>query len=158
MDKILLFFKNFLWSCVDWCITTILLTIKKYPCSVNKIKCLFFRDIIIDQLSIERNYLLVRTYVLGGHSERNLPSRTLSTASSNLVNHGERLLPRSRDSNVYIWPLFSSFPMPREYTPTVQPQSSVKKGEFEGIQHFLYQWPVLQILMNFWGFCLWESH
>ena len=40
---------------------------------------LFYRDdFIIDMLSLERNYILVRCYLLGGPTERVLPPRTLT--------------------------------------------------------------------------------
>lgn len=38
---------------------------------------LFSRDIIIDGLSVERNHVLVRVYLIGGPQERILPQRVL---------------------------------------------------------------------------------
>ena len=34
-------------------------------------------DLILDMLSVERNYILVRAYVVGGPSERIIPPRCL---------------------------------------------------------------------------------
>ncbi|XP_041832439.1 protein broad-minded isoform X2 [Melanotaenia boesemani] len=55
--------------------------------------------IIIDSVSVERNYVLVRVSVVGGPSERRLPSRALQ--------EGE---------NPYPWPMFSCYPLPHKYT------------------------------------------
>ncbi|XP_034555968.1 protein broad-minded isoform X2 [Notolabrus celidotus] len=54
---------------------------------------------IIDNLSVERNHVLVRVGVVGGPSERKLPPRALQ--------EGE---------HPYPWPMFSSYPLPRCYT------------------------------------------
>nr|XP_040016630.1 protein broad-minded isoform X3 [Gasterosteus aculeatus aculeatus] len=56
-------------------------------------------EFIIDNLSVERNHVLVRVSVVGGPSERKLPPRALQ--------EGE-------DS--YPWPMFSSYPLPHCYT------------------------------------------
>eukprot|EP00794_Sanderia_malayensis_P005435 gene5435-6114_t len=56
---------------------------------------------IIDNCSVERNQILVRTYIIGGPTERVIPARTLT----------------QEPSNPYPWPLFSSFPIPSDYTP-----------------------------------------
>lgn len=37
----------------------------------------FYRDFIIDALSVERNHVLVRINLIGGPQERILPSRVL---------------------------------------------------------------------------------
>ncbi|KAK3086457.1 hypothetical protein FSP39_018719 [Pinctada imbricata] len=71
------------------------------------------RNIIIDMLSIERNYVLVRTYLIGGPTERILPQRCLNED------------PKS--GSVYNFPLFSSFPVPREYTPNIGGRSTIKQ-------------------------------
>uniref|UniRef100_H2ZAY9 Protein broad-minded n=1 Tax=Ciona savignyi TaxID=51511 RepID=H2ZAY9_CIOSA len=75
-------------------------------------------EMIIDQLSIERNYLLVKTHTIGGEGERLLPSRNLFD-------------PHQRRQNNYVWPLFHHFPIPKEYSPTIAAQPSMKKGEPE---------------------------
>uniref|UniRef100_A0A8B9TCB4 Protein broad-minded n=1 Tax=Anas platyrhynchos TaxID=8839 RepID=A0A8B9TCB4_ANAPL len=55
-------------------------------------------DIIIDGLSVERNHVLVRVYLIGGPQERILPQRVLD-----------------KGSDPYPWPMFSSFPLPKCY-------------------------------------------
>ncbi|XP_021150133.2 protein broad-minded isoform X1 [Columba livia] len=55
-------------------------------------------DFIIDALSVERNHVLVRINLIGGPQERILPSRVLDEGN-----------------DPYIWPMFSSFPLPRCY-------------------------------------------
>ena len=55
---------------------------------INLIMCFLVidsSDIIIDMLSLERNYLLVKTYQIGGPSERVLPPRTLNHVSNMCV-------------------------------------------------------------------------
>lgn len=42
---------------------------------------LFFRDFIIDSLSVERNHVLVRINLIGGPMERILPPRILEKVS-----------------------------------------------------------------------------
>ncbi|TSP57610.1 Protein broad-minded [Bagarius yarrelli] len=56
-------------------------------------------EFIIDGLSVDRNHLLVRINVIGGPSERRLPSRALQ-----------------KGNDPYPWPIFSSFPVPACYT------------------------------------------
>jgi len=80
---------------------------------------LFTSELIIDQLSVERNHLLVRTLTVGGDKERNLPDRTLRMDASSVS---------SRDRVPYVWPLFHQLPLPKEYSPTLPAQSSMKKG------------------------------
>jgi len=55
--------------------------------------------IILDMLSLERNYILVKTFLVGGPSERNLPPRTLQNGKHEFVHE-----------------LFSSYPVPSMYT------------------------------------------
>ena len=38
----------------------------------------FSKEVIVDMLSVERNNILVRTYLMGGPSERILPKRHIS--------------------------------------------------------------------------------
>ncbi|XP_032398929.1 protein broad-minded isoform X1 [Etheostoma spectabile] len=57
-------------------------------------------EFIIDNLSVERNHVLVRVSVVGGPSERRLPPRALQ--------EGE---------DPYPWPMFSSYPLPPCYSP-----------------------------------------
>ncbi|XP_036003093.1 protein broad-minded isoform X3 [Fundulus heteroclitus] len=59
--------------------------------------------IIIDSLSVERNHVLVRVNVVGGPSERRLPSRALE--------EGE---------HPYPWPMFLSYPPPPCYVLNLQ--------------------------------------
>ncbi|XP_068433515.1 protein broad-minded isoform X2 [Clinocottus analis] len=56
-------------------------------------------ELIIDNLSVERNHVLVRVSLVGGPSERKLPPRALQ--------EGEEPYP---------WPMFSSYPLPHCYT------------------------------------------
>ncbi|XP_037607378.1 protein broad-minded isoform X2 [Sebastes umbrosus] len=56
-------------------------------------------EFIIDNVSVERNHVLVRVSVVGGPSERKLPPRALQ--------EGE---------DPYPWPMFSSYPLPPCYT------------------------------------------
>ena len=51
--------------------------------------CLFFREFIIDSLSVERNHVLVRINLIGGPMERILPPRLLEKVSG--VNGGENV-------------------------------------------------------------------
>ncbi|XP_066563701.1 protein broad-minded [Amia ocellicauda] len=53
---------------------------------------------IIDGLSVERNHILVRMNLIGGPSERFLPPRALQ-----------------KGSDLYPWPMFSSYPLPKCY-------------------------------------------
>lgn len=55
--------------------------------------------IILDMLSLERNYILVKTFLVGGSSERNLPRRTLQNGV-----------------HEFSYELFSSYPVPSMYT------------------------------------------
>ena len=43
---------------------------------------LFFSSVVIDMLSLERNYILVKTWQVGGPSERALPPRIIPTKVS----------------------------------------------------------------------------
>ncbi|XP_062502154.1 protein broad-minded-like isoform X2 [Corticium candelabrum] len=56
--------------------------------------------IIIDMCSVERNRILIASYLTGGPSERIVPSRDLEDGD-----------------NPYPWPMFSSIPVPSEYRP-----------------------------------------
>ncbi|NXX88251.1 BROMI protein, partial [Centropus bengalensis] len=66
-------------------------------------------DFIIDGLSVERNYVLVRINLIGGPQERILPSRVLL----------------DKGNDPYPWPMFSSFPLPKCYLPEIP-----RKAEF----------------------------
>ncbi|XP_071959186.1 protein broad-minded-like [Antedon mediterranea] len=68
-------------------------------------------DIIIDMLSVERNQILVRSYTIGGPSERRLPPKTLDIDSE----------------RPYPWPLFSTFPVPKDYTTFNSRPSAIKQ-------------------------------
>ncbi|XP_038159620.1 protein broad-minded [Cyprinodon tularosa] len=69
--------------------------------------------IIIDSLSVERNHILVRVNVVGGPSERRLPSRVLE--------EGE---------DPYSWPMFISYPPPPCYVLNLQDfQNNTKESE-----------------------------
>ncbi|XP_050828732.1 protein broad-minded isoform X3 [Serinus canaria] len=63
---------------------------------------------IIDGLSVERNHVLVRINLIGGPQERILPLRELD-----------------KDSGLYPWPMFSSFPVPKCYLAEIP-----RKAEF----------------------------
>ncbi|PVD21206.1 hypothetical protein C0Q70_19375 [Pomacea canaliculata] len=68
-------------------------------------------EIIIDMLSVERNYILVKCHLLGGPSERIIPPRTLV---------------EGKDS-IYPYPLFSSLPLPRQYIPNLTGRATNKQ-------------------------------
>ena len=70
-------------------------------------------DIILDMLSLERNYILIKTFAVGGPSERVIPPRELAD---------DRV-----DSFKY--PLFSEFPPPDEYFPQMLTKPSIKQGQ-----------------------------
>ncbi|XP_056150177.1 protein broad-minded [Lampris incognitus] len=55
-------------------------------------------EFIVDDLSVERNHVLVRVSAVGGPSERRLPSRSLQEGA-----------------NPYPWPMFSCYPLPECY-------------------------------------------
>ncbi|NXE31944.1 BROMI protein, partial [Ptilorrhoa leucosticta] len=63
---------------------------------------------IIDGLSVERNHVLVRINLIGGPQERILPLRELD-----------------KGSDLYPWPMFSSFPVPKCYLAEIP-----RKAEF----------------------------
>uniref|UniRef100_A0ABM0MAH1 Protein broad-minded-like n=1 Tax=Saccoglossus kowalevskii TaxID=10224 RepID=A0ABM0MAH1_SACKO len=67
-------------------------------------------EFIIDMVSVENNHILVRTHVVGGPSERILPPR--------MLNNGD---------DPYPWPLFSQFPVPKKYTPSLTRPSAMKQ-------------------------------
>ncbi|WAR13306.1 BROMI-like protein [Mya arenaria] len=69
------------------------------------------KEIIVDMLSVERNNILVRSYLIGGPSERVLPNRHIDDSGT-----------------PYSFPLFSSFPIPREYSPNLGGRSAMKQG------------------------------
>ncbi|XP_048254918.1 protein broad-minded-like isoform X2 [Haliotis rufescens] len=66
---------------------------------------------IVDVLSVERNFLLVKTHLIGGPTERMIPPRSLE---------------QTRDG-VYPYPLFSAYPLPREYCPNLAGRSAMKQ-------------------------------
>ena len=70
-----------------------------------QLHCLFFlflvtpwysKDYIIDMCSVERNQILVKTYLVGGTSERNVPGRTLTE-----VRVGEEIFHRLRAVSLF---------------------------------------------------------
>ncbi|KAL8584561.1 hypothetical protein ACOMHN_016880 [Nucella lapillus] len=69
-------------------------------------------EVIVDMLSVERNYILLKCHLLGGPSERIMPPRSLNMG---------------RDGGVYPFPLFSSLPVPREYVPNLTGRSNIKQ-------------------------------
>lgn len=69
------------------------------------------KTVMIDMLSLERNYILVKTYLIGGPSERVIPSRTLPPGLN----------------TSFSMPLFSSYPVPSDYIPSVSSKSSPKE-------------------------------
>lgn len=60
-------------------------------------------SIMIDMLSVERNHILVRSYLIGGSTERILPARVLQQDSE----------------KPYPFLLFSKFPVPASYIPEI---------------------------------------
>ncbi|XP_063951551.1 protein broad-minded-like isoform X3 [Lytechinus pictus] len=73
--------------------------------------CMEKGDVMVDALSIERTHILVRSYVIGGPRERILPPRSLS----------------DDQEEPFPWPIVTSFPVPKEYIPTVSRQSVQKQ-------------------------------
>ncbi|XP_017312018.2 protein broad-minded isoform X2 [Ictalurus punctatus] len=67
-------------------------------------------EFVIDGLSVERNHLLVRMNVIGGPSEKRLPSRALQ-----------------KGNDPYPWPIFSSYPVPTCYTLEIPKTSWTKQ-------------------------------
>ena len=63
-------------------------------------------------LSLERNYILVKTFTIGGPSERVIPPREFTD---------DRV-----DS--FKFPLFDEYPPPDEYFPQYLPKFSSKQG------------------------------
>lgn len=82
---------------------------------------IFYSEIIIDELSVERNHILVRTEVIGGPNERALPLRTVPFVDVNTQQASSKLL--------WPWPLFDHFPLPKEYIISAPSKSSMKKGK-----------------------------
>ncbi|XP_050398519.1 protein broad-minded isoform X2 [Patella vulgata] len=70
---------------------------------------------IIDMLSAERNYILVSSFLIGGPSERILPPHSLE--------QGETQKP----GVIYPYPMFSSYPVPKEYIPNLAGRSVMKQ-------------------------------
>ncbi|XP_045044659.2 protein broad-minded [Desmodus rotundus] len=68
------------------------------------------RDFIIDGLSVERNYVLVRINLIGGPVERILPPRMLE-----------------KGDDPYPWPMFSSYPLPNCYLSEVTRNADLKQ-------------------------------
>lgn len=66
----------------------------------------------MDMLSLERNYILVKTYMIGGPTERVIPPRKLY------------------DDKVesFKYPLFSQYPLPKEYLINSATKSHYKQG------------------------------
>ena len=64
-------------------------------------------------LSLERNYILVKTYMIGGPSERVVPPRKFHD-----------------DDKVesFKYPLFSQYPPPKEYIPQISARTAMKQG------------------------------
>ncbi|XP_078335502.1 protein broad-minded-like isoform X3 [Crassostrea virginica] len=70
------------------------------------------QEIILDMLSLERNHILVRSFLIGGPSERILPPRSID---------------ETEKTGAYSFPLFSSYPVPREYIPSIGGRSTIKQ-------------------------------
>ncbi|XP_063079150.1 protein broad-minded isoform X1 [Engraulis encrasicolus] len=82
-------------------------------------------EFIIDGLSVERNHVLVRMSIIGGPSERRLPPRALA-----------------KGSDPYPWPMFCSYPVPRQYI-LDGPKTSRGRQESE-LSVFLSSWKEAQ--------------
>lgn len=79
------------------------------------------KDYIIDMCSVDRNHILVKTYLVGGASERIIPGMTLT-----------------EDLNTpYPWPLFSSYPPPKDYLPVEQISKMTAFEEGDTLLEFL---------------------
>uniref|UniRef100_A0A8C5T021 Protein broad-minded n=1 Tax=Malurus cyaneus samueli TaxID=2593467 RepID=A0A8C5T021_9PASS len=74
---------------------------------------------IIDGLSVERNHVLVRINLIGGPQERILPLRALD-----------------KSSDLYPWPMFSSFPVPKCYLPEIPKKAEFRQGKYKAWKSF----------------------
>ncbi|XP_032231203.2 protein broad-minded isoform X2 [Nematostella vectensis] len=83
-------------------------------------------DYIIDMCSCERNHILVKTYWVGVPSERIIPDRKLTEVKNN-----------EDPDNPYPWPLFSSFPPPKEYLLKDVPSIDTAPQKDDQVTHFL---------------------
>ncbi|ELT95085.1 hypothetical protein CAPTEDRAFT_176131 [Capitella teleta] len=99
------------------CLDTFLLLQTQYNIQALLLRCQAdnmlpdSKVIIIDMLSVERNYLLVKTYLIGGPSERVLPPRDVSESN-------ERIL---------MYPLFANYPVPNDYLVKITNRSSAEQ-------------------------------
>lgn len=104
-------------SVMTCCLDTLLLLDAQYNFQEKLLTCQAenvvdgSKTIMIDMLSLERNYILVKTYLIGGPSERVVPPRTLQLGSN----------------SSFAFPLFSSYPIPNEYVPNVSAKPSLKE-------------------------------
>jgi len=93
-----------LLSILTSCLDTMLLLQQKYSFQELLLRCQSenvvdeSRGIVLDMLSLERNYILVKTYLIGGPTERRLPQRNIEYKNAAVD-----------------YPLFSSYPIPNEY-------------------------------------------
>ena len=80
------------------------------------------KNIIVDMLSVERHYILVKTYLIGGSTERSLPARTMP------------------EQGHYPHTLFSKYTDLKEYVKPVA-KSSMKQGEKRIAKHSTFKLP-----------------
>ncbi|KAK2192197.1 hypothetical protein NP493_37g10001 [Ridgeia piscesae] len=106
-----------LLSMMTSCLDTFLLLQTQYEFQEMLLRCQAENipqnscEIIVDRLSVERNYVLVKTYLVGSSTERVLPARTIAT----------------EDNGLYPFPLFSSYPVPKEYIPSLANKPATKQ-------------------------------
>uniref|UniRef100_A0A8C6UUP5 Protein broad-minded n=1 Tax=Neogobius melanostomus TaxID=47308 RepID=A0A8C6UUP5_9GOBI len=98
-----------------------------------------YRAIILDSLSVERNYVLVCASVVGGPSERILPPRSL----------------QEHQDDPYPWPMFSCYPVPRCYTLELQETNQMSPGT---MHTFLLPFFPISYLSSPLAVCLQEGY
>ena len=86
-------------------------------CLVNGYPC--DRGYIIDACSLERNWVLVNSYFVGGSNERQVPPHYITEVCTRLnkLQDGANffILSLYKVSEEYQWPLFDSLPPPSVY-------------------------------------------
>lgn len=108
-----------LLSCLVSCLDTLLLLNSQFDVLAVLLANQSSEDvcsngkIIIDGLTVERNYILVKSYVVGGPSERLLPLRTLSDDAA----------------NPYPFAMVTGYPVPKEYALKLSSKAAVKGDE-----------------------------
>ncbi len=91
------------------------------------------REIMIDMLSVERNFVLVNGNLIGGPAEKVLPSRNTNT------NQNENFKSNGESTQKFAFPLFDTLPVPSYYTKKTTTAASTVQNDkelFELIEKF----------------------